>query len=68
MDYSKVEGNVCYEDCKKCDYNFAEHKECFDCNYYKDCMVEREIDEFELANDRALNDYLDRLENEEYPL
>lgn len=54
-----------YEDCKKCKYTFGENKECFECDYYQDCMIEKEIADFELAQDRALDRLLSRLEDGE---
>lgn len=68
MDYSKIKENVCYTDCKNCIHEFGKHKNCNECNYYIDCMVENEISEYERKSEMALNRYLDRLENEEYPL
>lgn len=66
-DYSKETGNVSYADCRACVHTFGD-KSCTDCNYYQDCMTQKEIDELELAHDRALARFYDRLENEEYPL
>lgn len=68
IDFSKTKKNVCYNDCKKCIHNFGKHKNCFNCNYYTDCMTEKEISEFERKQDLALKNYLNRLENEEFPL
>ena len=68
IDFSKTKENVCYNDCKKCIHEFGKHKNCFNCNYYTDCMAEKEISEFEKKQDLALQNYLNRLENEEFPL
>lgn len=68
IDFSKSMENVTYDDCQKCIHEFGKHKNCFNCNYYIDCMAEKEISEFERKQDLALKNYLNRLENEEYPL
>lgn len=46
IDFSKTKENVCYNDCKKCIHDFGKNKNCFNCNYYTDCMAEKEIDKF----------------------
>lgn len=66
-DYSKVNRNVSYSDCQNCIHQFG-MVECENCNYYVDCMLEKEITEFELENEKSLANFYDRLENEEYPL
>lgn len=63
-DYSKESGNICYKDCEECIHTFGE-KACLECNYYEGCMVQREIDEYELAHDRELDRVLSRLEDGE---
>ncbi len=57
-----------YSDCKKCKHTFGESQKCNTCEYYKNSMIEYEIDKVELEHDRELENYLNRLENEEYPL
>lgn len=55
-----------YYDCEnKCEFKFGENKECLTCNYYNDCMTEKEIAEFELCQSRALERQLSRLEDGE---
>lgn len=66
-DCSKEEGHIAYTDCEECIHTFG-NKACLDCSYYESCMVEKEIEESELAHDRALERFYDRLENEEYPI
>lgn len=68
-DYSNSDIHISYSICnKKCIYEFGNSEKCFDCEYYKDCMCEIDIDNFERQQEKALNDYLDRLENGEFPL
>ena len=56
-----------YSDCKnKCEYEYGKNKECLSCSYYNDCMIENEIAEFELKQERLLDECLDRLENGEH--
>lgn len=68
LNYSKFNGNVSYSDCENCIFSFGKNKECSQCNYYVDCMVENEIDEFERNQELKLKSFYDRLENEEFPL
>ena len=66
-DCSRETGHIAYTDCQECIHEFG-NKPCLDCSYYESCMVENEIAEMELAHDRALERFYDRLENEEYPI
>ena len=68
-DYSNSDIHISYDICnEKCIYDFGNSEKCFNCGYYKDCMCEKQIDKFERQQEKALNNYLDRLENEEFPL
>ena len=67
-DFSKVTDNVSYYDCENCVWEFGKNKQCCDCNYYNDCLTEKEISDYERKCDEALERFYDRLENEEYPL
>lgn len=64
-DYSKTNENVTYNDCQNCIHNFGENKACEECNYYQDCMIEKEINAFEKEQSRALDSFWDRYENGE---
>ena len=56
-----------YYNCEnKCEFEFGKNKKCLECNYYNDYMTEKEIEEYELAHDKALNRCLNRLENGEH--
>ena len=67
-DYSKEKNmNICSEICsKKCIYDFGNSESCNNCNYYNDCMIENEIDEFEISQNRQLSRQLERIENNEF--
>lgn len=68
-DYSNSNIHISYSICnEKCVYEFGNSEKCLECEYYKDCMCEIEIDNFERQQEKKLNDYLNKLENEEFPL
>ena len=65
-DYSVVTENVSFYDCQNCIYEFGNHINCNKCNYYQDCMIEKEISDFERQQDKALERFWNRYENGEH--
>lgn len=68
LNYSKFNGHIDCSDCENCIFTYGKNFECRNCNYFKDCMVELEIDEFEREQELKLKRFYDRMENGEYPL
>lgn len=66
IDFSKYIGHIDCSHCNNCINDFRKSKNCLNCNYYKDCMIENEISEFERMKDIELDNYYDMLENDFY--
>lgn len=67
MDYSEYKENVNYYLCKnKCINSFGKSEKCLKCNYYKNCLIENEISNFEKLQNEKLNNFYDMLENDFY--
>ena len=56
-----------YYDCKNlCEYTFGKNNICLDCSYYKDCIIEKEISDYEKRKSKALNRQLSRIEDGDF--